>query len=915
MFISQLSRKKLAGLCIALLVGSLQPLLAQPDRQILQQFQQAVAASKAATGKAVFNATLANETLQDKAAIQTILSRGGSQTPTIDPLLTNLAPVNKAGSGSARVAATTTTTNPTTIQANGRVLIGVYARTTAQANGLLAALKKEGFALEARENTFLEGWFPLTSLSRLAGMPGLAAASAIPPLQTKGGLVTAQADVALKSDLVRKNRLVTGKGVKIGIISNSFNVKGGQTASVLAGDLPGPGNPDGYTKPVQILRDATPETVFSVPDEGRAMAEIIYDIAPGAELAFYGPLSGASVEIKKAYRALAEAGCQIIVDDLGAVENAWFQDEGSAITIDSLVNKGITVFTAAGNFGAGEEGNAFRFYESNFNRFPISLFGEEGFLHNFAAPGNDAYPFIPVRFDGSQNPNVNVTLQWDQPWGSICADCEASKSSLYWVYFNQNFQVVAVSGVDRPGDALNTSIVNVNAGATAVFFAAIFQFDNDGPLANQIKIVYRPSGSSFADPFFNTLFRNTPTVLSHSNARRGISVGASAWFNTPAGAPLWNKTIGSTFNIQLPVPQAPLLSYTGSRSVFRNPTASALGGQAILFDTKGNRLAQPEIRQNPTVVATDGGQTSFFALNITGIERPFFLGTSAAAPAAAAAGALLQSAAKGKLSPDQIRDYLTKTAQDMDNPYKNGFPYKAVEDPNDATFTKGFDLGSGFGLIQADKAIDQYVYDAGIQGIKIEPVCQSVTERKWVLKNPNGFGVTVTMTVNGATLRLDGQTTTTSSSLTFIVPPGEFNFFTNVRQFSSTTIRLRWNNPPGISGSNQASYSQLGNFATTCPTSPNARIASLSEFNDAETTRVYPNPSPTGHFTVEFLAPEAVQGKVEVLDLKGQLIYGENRNLEAGTNIFDLDVPGATKGVYLLRINAGRKVETRKIMN
>ncbi len=56
-----------------------------------------------------------------------------------------------------------------------------------------------------------------------------------------------------------------GGGVRIGIISDSFNAKGEWDADVEAGDLPGPANPDGHTTPVTVLKDDDEEqpTLFT----------------------------------------------------------------------------------------------------------------------------------------------------------------------------------------------------------------------------------------------------------------------------------------------------------------------------------------------------------------------------------------------------------------------------------------------------------------------------------------------------------------------------------------------------------------------------------------------------------------------------------------------------------------------------
>ena len=80
--------------------------------------------------------------------------------------------------------------------------------------------------------------------------------------------------------------------MKIGVISNSYNYKGAAAADVSFGDLPGTGNPNGYTKNVDVLKDIDPSFGTVMSDEGRAMLQIVHDVAPGAELAFYTGFHG-----------------------------------------------------------------------------------------------------------------------------------------------------------------------------------------------------------------------------------------------------------------------------------------------------------------------------------------------------------------------------------------------------------------------------------------------------------------------------------------------------------------------------------------------------------------------------------------------------------------------------------------------
>src|SRR4029077_268275 len=114
-----------------------------------------------------------------------------------------------------------------------------------------------------------------------------------------------------------------GAGVKVGVMSNSFDTAttfGGNMTStsalddVTSGDLPGATNPDGDITPIApIIDDSTPGNFQT--DEGRAMCQIVHDVAPKAALAFATANSDPTTFANNIV-ALQAAGCNIIVDDV-----------------------------------------------------------------------------------------------------------------------------------------------------------------------------------------------------------------------------------------------------------------------------------------------------------------------------------------------------------------------------------------------------------------------------------------------------------------------------------------------------------------------------------------------------------------------------------------------------------------------
>ena len=112
-----------------------------------------------------------------------------------------------------------------------------------------------------------------------------------------------------------------------------------------------------------------------------------------------------------------------------------------------------------------------------------------------------------------------------------------------------------------------------------------------------------------------------------------------------------------------------------------------------MFDANGIRLPTPEIRKKPNIAAPDGTNTTFFgSSDVEPDGFPDFFGTSAAAPHAAAVAALMLQT-DPSLMPNAVYAALKQTAQDMDDPYTPGFD-------------NGFDFATGWGLIQADRALE-----------------------------------------------------------------------------------------------------------------------------------------------------------------------------------------------------------------
>ncbi len=189
--------------------------------------------------------------------------------------------------------------------------------------------------------------------------------------------------------------LVRGKGVKVGIISDSIDQLGGGIAdSVANGNLPS-------GRVVSLLDDTT-----GVIDEGRAMAEIVYDTVPGVEeIVFSSGTSAGAVGKAASIDALVAQGVKVIGDDIFYLSEPFFQDGQVAQAVNRAKAAGVTYFASAGN-------RARQSWEGTYT--------DSGGFHNFA--GGDTTQGIVTVPPGSF---IQVALQWNEPWGSATTDIDA----------------------------------------------------------------------------------------------------------------------------------------------------------------------------------------------------------------------------------------------------------------------------------------------------------------------------------------------------------------------------------------------------------------------------------------------------------------------------------------------------------
>jgi hypothetical protein len=620
------------------------------------------------------------------------LSPGGQKLDAALAQLTNH--VSLAGSGAT--LADLHTLNPAAkfIQraADSTPLVSVDAVTRGDPQQLERALVQLGLQNPTVYSNDVGGWLPVSQIdaaSQISSLHSIRAAMS----RTRSGAVTSQGDFAQHSDVLRTTYpTLTGSGITVGAISDSYNCypvyaqnnvpasgpagyawNGFNTTAaidVTSGDLP---------SAVNVIAEA-PCLSYGAPtqrpfgDEGRAMLQIVHDVAPGASLSFY-TAENSEADFASGIGALAKAGAKVIVDDVGYFDEPFFQDGEVAQAIDAVVAGGVAYFSAAGNDASNAYENTAPSFVTLSNTAPTA--GE--YLLNFDNSGATNTTSLAVDIPAlAQGDLVAVVLQWDQPYVTGAKASPGASSHL-------NLCVTSATGTDTINTYQGAATSCTGANATGSDPVQIMIISNPANAAGKtlpetvnitvgladgtappghIKLAVDGGGLPVV---IHGNYGTNPTLQGHPGAAGAAAVGAAAFYNTPSCGVV--PAMLETFSSQ--------------------------GGTPILFDTSGTRLTTPTVRQKPNFVAPDAGNNTFLGFKDTGDKStvaqcanntnyPNFLGTSAAAPHAAAVAALMMQANSG-LTPTQIYGAMQANALPM------------------GTTTP--DFNSGYGFIQADKVL------------------------------------------------------------------------------------------------------------------------------------------------------------------------------------------------------------------
>jgi len=407
---------------------------------------------------------------------------------------------------------------------------------------------------------------------------------------------------------------LTGKNLKIGVMSDSFDSLGGYALDIESGDLP---------SDIKVLLEGPVEDSI---DEGRAMMQLIHDIAPEAKLVFRSASYG-MVDFALGIEELVDEGCDVIVDDIFYLQEPVYQEGIIAQYASDAVDKsGVLYFSSIGNGQIAALSSVFQPTSCEIEGFGNTQCHDVG-------EGNYKW-----RIKGEQAENF-AGLFWDSPYPMYPDDIFPTDMLAIAIYDVGG----GLLGIAEPTDPIMPAIpVIIPEGEFDIVV-----FVSQGKAPSVFKFM------SFVGYFSGDFTPNASICSPHATAPSVAGV-AAAW---------------------------------DSQRLFEllvEPYSSTVSDQ-LIFDRKGNRLENPKIPRQPRFTGPDGSGNSFFGRppDPYGRENSFrFFGTSAAAPNVAAL-AILVLQANSKLTPQQVYKILEGTAIDMEQPgfdfttghgYVNGLP-------------------------------------------------------------------------------------------------------------------------------------------------------------------------------------------------------------------------------------------------
>ncbi len=428
------------------------------------------------------------------------------------------------------------------------------------------------------------------------------------PTACPGGANVSEGDLQLNAASARSTYSIDGTGVTVGILSDSYDQYASAVTraitDVTSGDLPGASNPCGRLTAVGVISTSL---LLNNIDEGRAMLQIVHDLAPGAALKFASAFNG-DFQFADNIRALRTAGSDIIGDDVFYFRDPFFQEGVISVAISDVVGSGALYFTLAGNHNRKVGSNHVASYEAPAYRpatCPAGLPVWQGpDCHDFD-PGGGVNNTSAITLANSGKLNIN--FQFNEPWYGVATDFD-----LY--VLNDSNSIVAQSLYENPLTQTPWEYFSFtnSTGSTQRYRIVINRYSGSATPRIKYMMLQGTSTTNLLGVQYNTSNGGDivgPTLYGHSATRFGFSVAAVPYSDSN--------------NPETYTSRGPAAHYFGP--VVNSSPAAAISAETI---------------QQPDFGATDGGCNTFFGSFLSGCYR--FYGTSAATPHAAAIAALLK---------------------------------------------------------------------------------------------------------------------------------------------------------------------------------------------------------------------------------------------------------------------------------
>jgi len=579
----------------------------------------------------------------------------------------------------------------------GRYLVKIFLDGQVALPQLRKNIEAFGFKVQTQVASYRYGviavYVTAAKAAEVAQLPGVSSVSLQLKPMTNIGAVTSQGAAILGSTTLNSQG-VLGTGITVGVLSNSYDASLLTTIraanDVASGDLPGIGNPNGYTTPVVVLQDLP--TSSDTTDEGRGMAQIIHDLAPGAKLCFASANFG-ETGFADNIRALADktgpCKADIVVDDVIYFDEPFFSDGIVAQAVDDVFTQGVSYFSSAGNYSSTQV------YDAPFRLVPASQFktlGQAeglkqlnsvpsqyyaGGVHDFD-PGTGVQIAQTVLFNSA---GTVTSFQWDDPFN-------AGNRRL----------IGPVKTIGSGTISTTTEVDSYPFAGTAgqkVYFKA--QGGGASPLTDLILIVKDPQGNTLAtidtlsNPAGDTeeVYLQLPTTGTYTVSVDGFDTAVGDYTITSQQY-TGNSGVTTDFDLLIFDTKGNYLGVIDNDNLATDTPSEVFSGLSGTYQIVLARKATPNpLATRLRYVVTDGGPQEF-----VGYTTPVTFGHNSAAGANGVAAYAYDSdftgpftpVIEGFTSPGPTTIYFDKDGNRLATPEQRQTPKFAAIDGTDTTF-------------------------------------------------------------------------------------------------------------------------------------------------------------------------------------------------------------------------------------